>query len=594
MNKLQQRLSLLSVASAIALTCFLAPPIVARTVEWTYPQRATIWHEALGPHNADANAVVEGRTFAFESRGGKRAREYDQALSSFTKAMQLAAPHISENREDVANCYTNLACFFYLRGDLGSAEQNMRVALKIAQGSNSVSPQVSDILEYLAVIQRAQAGSTRPSVSSSKYASEAENSYLLDRHLKHEANADSSHPDITNINSHLLMSYYDVGGSAAGESAVALRSAKAHVLSPPIYATTGEDSFAKMLSFAKEMIEKYTPPIIIVLEEPGLASIMGNWKVPTEIKTTASIKTKVVTKETVEGTESRSGSGEQASNVAEVPIFLCRAADYVSLYSTIATYGKTRGLSMDKFTITWPATHKQAEDLLIQLTNTARGLPKAKEQKTDKNGDYEFTDIPKGQYILFAALVTQNTCGYWVCPSPNESIQVKQVEQFPIDFTTENETPIWKKEGNSLRGLLPLAPNPASSRNQYMVPSPPPSAVSPVLVPTAASTPAAADNYGPYMGDLQRRIKRSWFPPKGLESKRVKVTFKVHSDGAMTDLSLVTSSGYAAADRAALLAIENASPFRRLPAGAPDDVGLDFTFDYNVFNGGGVGKFRNF
>lgn len=474
MTKLQQRLSLLSVASSIALTCFFAPPIGARTGEWSYPQRATIWHEALGPRNADANAVIEGRTFAFESRGGKRAREYDQALPTFTKSVQLAAPHISENREDVANCYTNLACFYYLRGDLSSAEQNMRTALKIAQGSLTPSSQVSDILEYLAVIQRAQAGSTRSSASSSKYASEAEKSYLLDRHLKRESTADLTHPDITNINSHLLMSYYDVGGSATDETAVTLKNAKAHVLRPPIYATTGEDSFSKMLSFAKEMIGKYTnsttepppPP-----QEPGLASVMGNWKVPTDIKTTASIKTKVVSKETVEGTEIRSGAGEQASNVAEVPIFLCKASDYAELYSTIAKYGETRGLSMDQFTVTWPATHKQAEDLLVQLTRTARSLPKVQEQKTDKNGDYEFTDIPKGQYILFASLVTQNTCGYWVCPSPNESIQVKQVEQFPIDFTTENETPIWKKEGNSLRGLLPPAAL-SPTQNQNRVPKP--------------------------------------------------------------------------------------------------------------------------
>lgn len=480
MNTLQKSLSWFSIASSLALGCFFASSAEteARIGEWSYPERATIWHEALGPYNADANAVVNGRTFIFDSRTGRRAREYDQALPTFTKAVQLAAPHISENSEDVASCYINLACFYYLRGDLSSAEQNMHVALKIAKGSIKQSSQITDILDYLAVIQRAQASATGPTAYGTKYADEAERSYLLGRHIKHESTADLAHPDITNINSHLLMSYYDVGGGAAGGPAVTLKNAKAHILRPPIYAITGEDSFSKMLSFAKEMVEKYKPRRIEDPPEPGLASIMGNWKVPTDIKTTASIKTKVVTKETVEGTESRSGSGEQASNVAEVPIFLCRASDYVSLYSTIANYGKTRGLSMEKFTITWPATHKQAEDLLVQLTNTARGLPKAQEQKTDKNGDYEFTDIPRGQYILFAALVTQNTCGYWICPSLDKPVPVSQVEQFTIDFSTENEIPIWKKEGNSLRGFMPtITPGSVPNRNQYMVPPPPPYAV---------------------------------------------------------------------------------------------------------------------
>jgi len=109
------------------------------------------------------------------------------------------------------------------------------------------------------------------------------------------------------------------------------------------------------------------------------------------------------------------------------------------------------------------------------------------------------------------------------------------------------------------------------------------------------SVAARADvDFGPYMADLQRRIKRAWFPPKGNESKRVKVVFKVHRDGQMTNLRMVTSSGLTIADQAALKAVENAAPFRPLPAGAPDDVDIEFTFDYNVFNGGGVGKFRNF
>ncbi len=109
------------------------------------------------------------------------------------------------------------------------------------------------------------------------------------------------------------------------------------------------------------------------------------------------------------------------------------------------------------------------------------------------------------------------------------------------------------------------------------------------------STSAQADvDFGPYMADLQRRIKRAWFPPKGNESKRVVVIFKVHKNGELSNLRLGTSSGAAIADQAALKAVENAAPFRKLPEGAGDDVDIQFTFDYNVFTGGGGGAFRRF
>ena len=93
-------------------------------------------------------------------------------------------------------------------------------------------------------------------------------------------------------------------------------------------------------------------------------------------------------------------------------------------------------------------------------------------------------------------------------------------------------------------------------------------------------------DFGPYMADLQRKIKSAWYPPKGNESKSIQVIFKVHSDGSMSDLRLSKASGMKLADDAALKAISNAAPFRKLPDGSPPDVDIQFTFDYNVFKGG--------
>ncbi|MBZ0184986.1 MAG: TonB C-terminal domain-containing protein, partial [Candidatus Obscuribacterales bacterium] len=92
-------------------------------------------------------------------------------------------------------------------------------------------------------------------------------------------------------------------------------------------------------------------------------------------------------------------------------------------------------------------------------------------------------------------------------------------------------------------------------------------------------------DWGIYMAELQRKIKRAWFPPKDTASKRVSVIFKIHSNGSLSSLRLEKSSGLALADQAALKAVSNAAPFRNLPEGAPPDVDIQFTFDYNVFRG---------
>ncbi|MBX9722732.1 MAG: TonB family protein [Candidatus Obscuribacterales bacterium] len=88
-----------------------------------------------------------------------------------------------------------------------------------------------------------------------------------------------------------------------------------------------------------------------------------------------------------------------------------------------------------------------------------------------------------------------------------------------------------------------------------------------------------------YMQEIQRRIKRSWFPPKDMQKRRVKVMFKVHTSGDMSNLRISDSSGFAVADQAALKAVEAAAPFHHLPAYSPENVDIEFTFDYNVFSG---------
>ena len=91
-------------------------------------------------------------------------------------------------------------------------------------------------------------------------------------------------------------------------------------------------------------------------------------------------------------------------------------------------------------------------------------------------------------------------------------------------------------------------------------------------------------DFGPYMRDLQRRIKMNWDPPKGNESKRVVLLFKIAKDGRLLNCSVFKSSGLPSADNAALNAVKLTAPFRALPAEYKgQSIDIQFTFDYNVF-----------
>lgn len=93
-------------------------------------------------------------------------------------------------------------------------------------------------------------------------------------------------------------------------------------------------------------------------------------------------------------------------------------------------------------------------------------------------------------------------------------------------------------------------------------------------------------DFGPYMRELQKRIKLNWDPPKGNESKRVVLLFKIARDGRLLSCRVHKSSGMPSADQAALKAVELTAPFRPLPADFKgQSIDIQFTFDYNVFGG---------
>lgn len=91
-------------------------------------------------------------------------------------------------------------------------------------------------------------------------------------------------------------------------------------------------------------------------------------------------------------------------------------------------------------------------------------------------------------------------------------------------------------------------------------------------------------DFGPYMRELQRRIKMCWDPPKGNESKTVVLLFKIAKDGRLLSCRVHKSSGLPTADQAALKAVEQAAPFKPLPGDFKgQNIDIQFTFDYRVF-----------
>lgn len=243
-----------------------------------------------------------------------------------------------------------------------------------------------------------------------------------------------------------------------------------------------------------------------------------------------------------------------------------------------------------------------------QGTNYARfflGLPEA------TSGSYLFHFAVVASLILSIFLLAapkppaeQGTIIELVPPQPPPpAAPAPKRPKMPVKIEVPKQIPPVKHEPPARQPVkIPPAATPVAVAIPTTAPSP--LAVGPVTAPPVETTPAPsggvsgqgpADSQGSskeidfssYLSEMQRRIKKSWFPPRGNESKRITVRFKIHRDGEITGIKLVESSGLAIADSAATVAIEHASPLPALPDGSPEEVVIKFTFDYNVFTGQG-------
>lgn len=82
---------------------------------------------------------------------------------------------------------------------------------------------------------------------------------------------------------------------------------------------------------------------------------------------------------------------------------------------------------------------------------------------------------------------------------------------------------------------------------------------------------------GFYINSVQRRIMYYWCPPPIKSTDPVKVRFRIHKNGRLSDLRLV-KAGTPGENVAAMDAVKSAAPFFKLPVRAPEFVDLEYAF----------------
>ncbi|WP_373532915.1 TonB family protein [Vampirovibrio sp.] len=92
-------------------------------------------------------------------------------------------------------------------------------------------------------------------------------------------------------------------------------------------------------------------------------------------------------------------------------------------------------------------------------------------------------------------------------------------------------------------------------------------------------------DFGPFMADLEKRIKRNWSPPRGADSRKVVLMLFIARDGKVVKIEVKKSSGDPEADESAKQAVNASAPFMILPPQFREDIlPVEFAFDYNVLN----------
>lgn len=252
-----------------------------------------------------------------------------------------------------------------------------------------------------------------------------------------------------------------------------------------------------------------------------------------------------------------------------------------------------------KFESAWQSWHTPAQNKLLitkvrETVNSggkiasamivvSSGLPQEDSSVQECLNRLNFGSLPVGinSVDLFWTVMTDGSLNMVECTDSEEANQYNSNMLGGILPPKGDSLVPWHSstQNNSSTARNPSTNNPSTNSYPSTANNPGPATSQPSQAAQANNT----DDFGPYMADLQRRLKRAWFPPKGHEMDKVTVQFKVLRDGALSSCKVVHSAGEPISDQAALQAVQNASPFGPLPLGAAD-LNVNFTFDFNVFS----------
>jgi TonB family protein len=88
-------------------------------------------------------------------------------------------------------------------------------------------------------------------------------------------------------------------------------------------------------------------------------------------------------------------------------------------------------------------------------------------------------------------------------------------------------------------------------------------------------------DYSHYMNTVSTWLRGAWAPPSAGKSSRVEVVFNIKRNGDIKNLKVKQSADNAVTDKAAMDAVRLAEPFRPFEKGWPEEVTIEFNFDYN-------------
>ncbi len=93
--------------------------------------------------------------------------------------------------------------------------------------------------------------------------------------------------------------------------------------------------------------------------------------------------------------------------------------------------------------------------------------------------------------------------------------------------------------------------------------------------PSATVTAPPSDDY---LRNVERRLKRAWFPQRANEFKDLTISFVIHHDGQVSDTALTKAAGNSANRQAVMKALEDAAPFRPMADNNPEQIKCEAVF----------------